>query len=116
MTVKELIERTGFSPICEGDLTREIQSVYCCDMLSIAMGRAPADSAWVTVMGNVNSVAVGALADVSCILYAEGVQPDAECKTRAAQQGITLLGADLPVFDAALKIHQHLLAREDEAL
>ena len=31
------------------------------DLLSLAMARAPADCAWVTVMGNMNTVAVATL-------------------------------------------------------
>lgn len=108
MTNQELMQMGGFTPVCPGDPGREIESVYCCDMLSIAMGRAPSGSAWVTVMGNVNSVAVAALADVSCIIYAEGVVPDAQSVQRASQQEICLLKTELPVFDAALKIHQAL--------
>ena len=43
MTVKELAAACGFDTACgEGD--REITGgVYCCDLLSIVMGRAPAD-------------------------------------------------------------------------
>ena len=113
MTVKELPEQSGFGILCPGDPEREISKVYCCDMLSIAMGRAPADGAWVTVMGNVNSVAVGALADVSCIIFAEGVQPEEACITRAQQQDICLLATELPVFEAALTIHRQLPLGDD---
>lgn len=108
MTLQTLIQTAGFSLLCNGDDDRPVSGVYCCDMLSIAMGRAPADSAWVTVMGNVNSVAVGALADVACIIYAEGVEPDEESVQRATQQGICLMKTELPVFEAALKIYQLL--------
>ena len=73
MTVKELAAACGFDTACgEGD--REITGgVYCCDLLSIVMGRAPADCAWVTVMGNLNSIAVAVLADTACIVLAEGM-------------------------------------------
>ena len=64
MTVKEVAERLGFSLLAgEASYGREVESVYCCDLLSFVMGRAPADSAWVTVMGNVNAMAVSMLAD-----------------------------------------------------
>ena len=40
------------------------------------MGKAPAGCAWITVMGNVNSIAVATLADISCIILADSVELD----------------------------------------
>ena len=52
MTGKELAAACGFTLAC-GTGEREIEGgIYCCDLLSIVMGRAPADGLWVTVMGN----------------------------------------------------------------
>ena len=73
MTIKELIESHVFETINIGDDTeRTISGLFCCDLLSIAMSKAPADSVWVTVMGNINTLAVAALCDVGCIILAEG--------------------------------------------
>lgn len=52
MATTQQLRALGFSVLAEGE-DREITSVYCGDLLSIVMGRAPADSAWVTMMGNV---------------------------------------------------------------
>ena len=59
MTVQDLIEKLDLSVLVEGELDREITDCYIGDLLSWVMGRAPADSAWLTVMGNINSIAVG---------------------------------------------------------
>ena len=89
MTVGELIDRDIFQVIVQGDdLSRQVTGIFCCDLLSVAMGRAPSDSAWVTVMGNVNTIAVATLADVACVVLAEGAQPDDMCRARAEQQGV----------------------------
>ncbi len=109
MTIQELIEKQIFRVVNYGDdMDREITGVFCCDLLSIAMGKAPADSAWVTVMGNVNTVAVATLADVSCIVMAEGAALDEVGRAKAKQQGVTVLASEEPIFDAALKIYQEL--------
>ncbi len=109
MKVQDLIDKQIFRVISEGDDTRrDITGVFCCDLLSIAMGRAPADSAWVTVMGNINTIAVATLADVSCVIMAEGVALDEVAQTKARQQGVTVLATEEPVFDAALKIYQEI--------
>ena len=83
---------------------RPVSGVFCCDMLSIAMGKAPADSAWVTVMGNRNVIAVATLADVSCVIIAEGYDFD-EDALEAARGKVSLMKSQLPVFETASLIH-----------
>ena len=109
MTVKELVDRQIFRVVNLGEeLDREVTKVFCCDLLSIAMGKAPADGAWVTVMGNVNTIAVATLADVSCVIMAEEVSLDEVARARAKEQGVTVLATEEPVFEAALKVHDML--------
>ena len=109
MTVKELVDRQIFRVVNLGEeLDREVTKVFCCDLLSIAMGKAPADGAWVTVMGNVNTIAVATLADVSCVIMAEGAALDEVARARAKEQGVTVLATEEPVFEAALKVYQEL--------
>ncbi len=73
------------------------------------MSKAPEDSVWVTVMGNINTLAVAALCDVGCIVLAEGISDDA-AGAKAVQQHITVLSTDMPIFDAALKVHERIHA------
>jgi hypothetical protein len=109
MTVKELIDTGKFKVINEGDdLSAEITKVFCCDLLSVAMSRAPSGCAWVTVMGNMNTLAVASLTETACVIMAENTNMDDVGVQKAAQQGITLLKTDEPVFDAALSIHEML--------
>ena len=109
MTVKELVDRQIFRVVNLGEeLDREVTKVFCCDLLSIAMGKAPADGAWVTVMGNVNTIAVATLADVSCVIMAEEVSLGEVARARAKEQGVTVLATEEPVFEAALKVYQEL--------
>ena len=72
MTAKELSSALDLKVAVSGADDKQISSVYCCDLLSIVMGKAPADSAWVTVMGNMNSVAVASLAEIGAIILADG--------------------------------------------
>lgn len=111
MKIGDLIQDGSFKLLNDGNNSdREISVPYCCDLLSVAMGRMPADSAWVTVMGNVNTLAVAALADAACIILAEGSHLDEPAMNRAKQQEITVFETELPIFDAALIVHQRLNA------
>lgn len=111
MTVKELLDSGHFETVNIGDdVEREITTPFCCDLLSIAMGRAPAGCAWVTVMGNMNTLAVAALADAACIIMAEGVLLDDVAMKKANVQGITVLKTEEPIFEAALWIDRQMHA------
>ncbi len=107
MTIKELLLNDGnFASRNEADFDRVISSIYCCDLLSIVMGRAPANSGWITVMGNTNGIAVAVLTDVSVIIAAEGIEPDEPSIIKAKEQGVNVLFTKLPIFEAALRLHE----------
>lgn len=109
MTVKQILDSGKFDVINLGDdLDRDITTPFCCDLLSIAMGRAPAGCAWVTVMGNMNTLAVAALADAACIIMAEGALLDDVAMKKAKDQSITVFASEEPIFDAALWVYQQL--------
>lgn len=107
MTNKELISNDNFRLLSDAD-DRQITGVFCCDLLSYAMGKAPAESAWVTVMANVNTLAVASLTDVACVVLAEGASFDDSLIQKAKEEGITVFKTDLPIFEAALLIKESL--------
>lgn len=85
-------------------LHRQISDCYIGDLLSWVMGRAPADSVWITVMGNVNAIAVAKLADISCILLCEGAHLDEEARVQAETHHLLVLQSDQPAYPLALSI------------
>lgn len=106
MKLKDILTLPECRVLAEGDPQRQLSRVFCCDLLSIAMGKAPADGVWVTVMGNRNTLAVASLTDTACIVLAEGVSLDEGTLAKAEEEGITVLSTDLPSFDIALEIYQ----------
>ena len=107
MTVQELMEMELFRTVNPGDdLERQITEPFCCDLLSVAMSRAPEGCAWVTVMGNMNTLAVASLADAACVILAEGMELDGASVKKAEEQGITVFASEEPVFDTALEIYR----------
>lgn len=105
MSPIELAGRLHFNVVNAGDgEQREIQGIYCCDLLSVVMGRAQADSAWITVMGNINSIAVAVLSDVSCIILSEHMQLDAAALEKAQSQNVCVLASDLPTYEISREI------------
>ena len=100
MTIKDIAAQENITVSFLAD-DRPVERVFCCDLLSVAMARAPENSAWVTVMTNANVVAVASLADVSCVILAEGYDFDPAAVEAAKKGRITLLRSRLPVYETA---------------
>lgn len=101
MTVNELSVQNGFRAITMPEPDREIKGVYIGDLLSWVMGKARGGDAWITIMSNVNVLAVASLSDTACVVFAEGVNVSDEVKTVAEQKGINLIGSDLSAYRIA---------------
>ena len=108
MTVNELQTQCGFDTVCLPDSEREIDGVYIGDLLSWVMGRAQENNVWITIMSNINVIAVASLADVSCVVLCESVILDDEVKKTAEEKGINVLTTPLSAYDTAVLIHRIL--------
>jgi len=101
MTVRELQETFGFGVVAMPQPDRTVSGGYVGDLLSWVMGRAQADQVWITIMSNVNTVAVASLSDVSTVLLAEGVTLDGDLVRTAEEKGVNVLCSDLSAFRLA---------------
>lgn len=106
MTVKELADKLNLKILTEGDLSREATGCYSGDLLSWVMSRAREGDVWLTVMGNVNAVAVAVLSDCACIVLTENAPLDDTAKEKALQQGVTFLSCDRNAYELSVKISE----------
>ncbi len=102
MTVNALISSGVFNAVALPEPEREIDGVYIGDLLSWVMGRAEADNAWITIMSNINVVAVASLSDVACVILAEGVTLDDEVTNAANSKGINVISTDMSAYETAV--------------
>ena len=104
MTVTELQQALSLTPVTIPEGEREVEGVYIGDLLSWVMGRARSDNVWLTIMSNLNVVAVATLSDVSCILLCEGVTLEESVRSTAEEKGINILATSLTAYEAAKKL------------
>ena len=106
MTVKELSEKLSLTYLCcpEKAAEKEIHGCYCGDLLSWVMSRAKEGNVWLTVMGNVNSIGVAVLAEISCIILTENAALDDDAKLRATQNDVVILTTDKSAYETAAEI------------
>lgn len=87
-----LTEEKDFSKI-------QITSGYMSDLLSCVMTGAKPHSVWVTLIANINIVAVASLLEISAIIITENAQPNQETIDRANMEEIVLLSTSLGSFN-----------------
>lgn len=109
MTIKTLAAVCGWRLLAgESGTDREVSGCYIGDLLSWVMARAQADNVWLTVMGNVNAVAVATLADVSAIVLAENSTLDEDARQRADVQGVAVYSCTENLYDTAVRVYEAL--------
>ena len=99
MTVKDLAKTLSLTPLCAPEDHREITGGYCGDLLSWVMSRAQSGDAWVTIMTNINVVAVASLTDCACVILAEDSLPDAQVIERAELQEVNLFVSEQASYE-----------------
>ncbi len=104
MTASELATRLSLKEICCPYPDKPVTGGYCGDLLSFVMGRAQSGDAWVTIMTNINVVAVASLTDSACVILAEDSVPEDAVVERAKDQGVNLFASPLSSFELCAKI------------
>ena len=106
MTVSKLKSQLNLTCLCCEDIAadKEIDGCYCGDLLSWVMSRAEPGNIWLTVMGNVNSIGVAVLAELSCIILTENAPLDDDAKKRAEENGVVVLTTAENAYETAARI------------
>ena len=86
----------------------EVDGCYVGDLMSWVMARAQSGNVWITVMGNVNAIAVATLTDVCCIVLTENAALDADAAQKAEMQGIPVYGCEANSFETAVQVYKAL--------
>ncbi len=107
MKSKEIAEKLSLKILTDGE-DREVTDCYCGDLLSWVMSRAKSGDIWLTVMGNVNAIAVATLADISAIVLTENATLDADAKVKAEMMGVTILSTEKNTYQVALEVSEFL--------
>ncbi len=109
MTVSELTQKLGLLVLTNEEFEdKEVTGCYIGDLLSHVMGKAQPGDLWITIMNNINIVAVASLCEVSAILLSEGVPAPAEVIKKANDEGIVILKSELTAYELAGKIRDLL--------
>lgn len=104
MKIKDLAEKLNLKVLTPYDEDREISGCYSGDLLSWVMSRAKEGDVWLTVMGNINAVAVAVLTDCACIVLTENASLDEQAKDKAELQGVCILQSEKNAYELSVEI------------
>ena len=99
MKVSEVVSKLNLEVINLSSPDTEIGGVYSGDLLSWVMGRLNYSDAWITIMNNVNVIAVATLAEASCVILCENSEIDADVIKKAQENSINLLRTSKTAFE-----------------
>jgi len=109
MKVSELINELGLTVFSgkEG-LERNISGGYASDLLSDVMGNAREGQIWVTLQTHKNVMAIASLKDLAAVILVKGNQPDSDTIEHSNEEGMPILGTDMPAFEVTGKLYKSL--------
>ena len=90
ISAQNVVEKMNLEVLCLPDPDAEITDAYTGDLLSWVMGRSSAGQAWVTIMTNINIVAVASLQELPLVILCDNSRPDDDVIARARENGINL--------------------------
>lgn len=82
----------------------EWNGIYSGDLLSIVMKSATPKNLLVTVIANINTVAVAVLIDLPVIIFCEGIQPSNEMIAKANTEKIALIMTKLKSYEVVVDL------------
>jgi DRTGG domain. len=83
---------------------RKVTGIYCCDLLSWVMSHAQKGDAWITVLTNINIVAVALLTEAACIIIPEGIVMEEAAINRAEKEGVVILSTELDTYKICSRV------------
>lgn len=107
-TAKEISDKLGVRTLCMPQPDAEVTGAYTGDLLSWVMGRATAGQAWVTIMTNLNIVAVASLKELPLVILCDGSVPEAEVIGRAVSQEINLVTTERSSYEICCALYDLL--------
>lgn len=106
MKVKDIIpEINGKVLSCENKIDNEFKGICSSDLLSFVMSRGEKDNGIVTVLNNVNVLAVATLVEASCVIIPSSIEVQDMIIKKANDEDILIISTDLSTYEVCGKIY-----------
>ena len=105
MKLDAIMEKALLTPAA-GDPPAAFEGVYVGDLLSRAMSRVEENCLWLTIMNNINVIAVASLADAAAVILCEDVRLTDDALQAACSKGVCVLYSPLGAYELCCIIHE----------
>lgn len=110
--VQELLDLK--EAVTGGALDREVEDVYCGDLLSDVMANSPKGAVWLTIQTHQNIVAVALLRELAAVILVNGRVPDEETMGKAVEEGIPILLSSRTAYQVAGRLYGAGIGKDAE--
>lgn len=104
MKVSSLAQALSLDPVSVPSPDNEISGAYAGDLLSWVMGRAQEGNIWVTIMTNINVVAVASLFGASAVVVCDGCEISDDIIETANSKFVNIYRSQKPLFETCTDI------------
>lgn len=95
-------------------LDAEVTGGYVGDLLSDVMANSKEGDVWITRQIHQNIVAVASLKDHAGIILIQGADPAPDTVEKARKEGVAVMVADMPGFEAIGRVYNLINAKKRE--
>ena len=103
MKTETVIRELGLRELAGGP-AEEFDGVYAGDFLSRAMSRVEYGNLWITIMSNVNVIAVASLTEAAAVILAEDVTMTPDVLAAAEEKGVAVYSSGKSVYELCVEI------------
>lgn len=82
----------------------DVMGAYCGDLLSWVIAHAQSHSAWITIQGHINTVAVAILTGISCVILVEGAVADEDTIKKAIEEEVAIYTTKKSAYQIAKEL------------
>lgn len=105
MKIEEIRQLLDATIVTDVDSTMiEVDNGFVGDLLSVVMGKAKENCAWITIQSHINIVAVASLVGVGCIIVSEGYKVDPDAIAKGIEEDILILSSPYSSYDCAMRL------------
>ncbi len=84
----------------------EVSTMFVGDLLSHVLGKATEGTVLITVLTNINTLAVASLLNFSAIIFVDGIQVPAALIKKAEEEGIALFKTEQSAKDTVISLYK----------
>ncbi len=106
MQVLDILDKIKGEVLTKKVTNATFDGVYAGDLLSHVMAHAKENNLFLTIMANMNAIAVASLLDMPVIVFAEDTKPSSEMISKADDEKIVIISTKYNVVDVIRKIYE----------